>query len=594
MPVYKAPMADSLFILREVLQADAPLAGLQEIDDSLDLVLAEAAKLAEEEAAPLNQVGDRQGCQFDKGVVRTPDGFIDLYRLFSQAGWVGLTMEPDHGGQGLPNCLGKAVEEYFSAANMAFSMYPGLSQGAYHSLQAHGDAEQKALYLPKLASGVWTGTMNLTEPHCGTDLGLLRCAAEACDDGSYRITGTKIFISSGEHDLAENIVHLTLARMNGAPAGVKGISLFVVPKFLPNADGSLGARNEVSCGGLEEKMGIHGNATCVMNYDGARGWLVGAPHKGLRAMFTMMNHARLSVGLQGMAQADIASQNAVSYARERRQGRALDAPRDPTEAADCLIVHPDIRRILMELRAFTEGARAIVLWVGSLLDRVAEDQTTEKAKITQGKIDLITPIVKAFLTDYGFAATVQAQQVLGGHGYIREWGMDQFVRDSRIAMIYEGANGIHGLDLIGRKLPRQGGQAFRNLIGEIESFIADGRSDQEAMAALQPILDKLSAAVIDLQQATLWMARHGLGAPMRAAAGSMDYLHLFGLVIMGYMWARMAAIAIDKGDTKGGFYRAKMITAQFYCERILCKSSYHRAVVESGGESVLALAEDLF
>ncbi len=464
MPQYRAPVEDTLFLLSDVLgvHARANLPGFADATpDVVEAVLREGGKLAEEVLAPTNQAGDREGCtRHADGSVTTPASFKAAYDAYAGGGWLGLSMPEEYGGQGLPQVLNTAIQDFASGANLALSMYPGLTQGAAAALLVHGSQEQKDLYLPRMVEGRWTGTMNLTEPHCGTDLGLLRTKAAPNGDGSYAISGTKIFISAGEHDLAENIIHLVLARIEGAPAGTKGISLFLVPKVLVNADGSLGARNGVSCGSIEHKMGIHGNATCVMNYDGATGWLVGEANRGLNAMFVMMNEARLAVGVQGLGQSEAAYQNAVVYAKDRLQGRALTGAKAPEKPADPIIVHPDVRRTLMQIRAFNEAARALVLWTAFQGDILHRSEDAKERQVADDLMGLLTPVVKGVLTDRGFANAVEAQQLYGGHGYVEEWGMSQFVRDARIAMIYEGANGIQAMDLIGRKLPKDGGRAM--------------------------------------------------------------------------------------------------------------------------------------
>ena len=574
---YAAALRDFDFILHEVLRVqESGLPGYGDLDrDTTGAVLSEAGRLAAEALAPLNAVGDRQGCRLENGVVRTPDGFEAAYRAVAEGGWIGLDLDPEYGGQGMPHLMNTAVGILHAGANMALNMYWGLSHGAYNALHAHGTAEQKAVYLPHLVSGAWSGTMNLTEPQCGTDLGLIRTKAVPDGDG-YLITGQKIFISAGEHDLTENIVHLVLARLPDAPAGVKGISLFVVPKFLPAGEG-LGPRNALSCGKIEEKMGIHGNATCVMNYDGAKGWLVGEPHKGLRAMFTMMNEARLSVGVQGLAQAEAAYQAAAAYARDRRQGRAIPAPADPGASADPLIVHPDVRRMLMDQRAFVEGGRALLLWVATLLDRGAE---------AEGLVSLLTPVVKGFLTDKGFDSTVLAQQVFGGHGYIEETGVSQYVRDARIAMIYEGANGVQALDLVGRKLGAEGGRPMMGFFEELKAFLKAHEADAGLKA---DFLDPLKAASKDLQAAAMFFVERGMKNPNAALAGSSDFLHLFGHVCLGYVWARMAAAAGEDD-----FGRAKRATGRYYMARLLPATALHLARIRTGAEPVMALPAEAF
>jgi alkylation response protein AidB-like acyl-CoA dehydrogenase len=583
---YTPPLEDIAFVLHDVLRVhDSDIPGYDEMDRATTAaVLEEAGKLARDVLAPLNAVGDRQGCRLENGVVRTPDGFVEAYRTVAAGGWIGLDLDPDYGGQGMPHLLNTAIGEMHAAANMALNMYWGLTHGAYNAIHEHGSAEQKAKWLPKLVSGEWSATMNLTEPHCGTDLGLLRTKAEPQADGSYRITGQKIFISGGEHDLTENIVHLVLARIPGGPEGVKGISLFIVPKLLVDDDGGLGARNAVSCGKIEEKMGIHGNATCVMNYDGATGWLVGEAHKGLRAMFTMMNEARLAVGMQGLAQAVVAYQAASAYARDRLQGRAVTGPANPDGPADPLIVHPDVRRALMDQRAFVEGARALILWGATLIDRY---QRTGDAA-ANGMISLLTPVIKGFLTDKGFESAVQAQQVFGGHGYIEEWGVSQFVRDARIAMIYEGANGVQALDLVGRKLVADGGRPMMAFFEEVKGFIK-AHEDDEALKA--EFLEPLKAASKDLQAAAMFFMERGMKAPNDALAGSTDFLHLFGHVALALMWARMAVVA-RAGESP--FHAAKLATGRYYMARLLPATALHLARIRSGAEPVMALPAEAF
>jgi alkylation response protein AidB-like acyl-CoA dehydrogenase len=519
----------------------------------------------------------------ENGVVRTPTGFRQAFDLVREGGWTGLDCDPAYGGQGIPYVLHTAIGEMQAAANMAFNMYQGLTHGAYSAIHAHGTEEQKATYLPKMVTCEWTGTMNLTEPHAGTDLGMLRTRAEPQADGSYRITGQKIFISAGDHDMAENIVHLVLAKIPGGPEGVRGISLFIVPKFLVNPDGSLGARNAVACGKLEEKMGIHGNATCVMNYDGATGYLVGEPHRGLQAMFTMMNEARLGVGLQGLAQAEAAYQLAAAYARERLQGRAVNGARNPDGPADPLIVHPDVRRALMDQKAFVEGGRAFLYWAATLID--AHARAGDAA--ANGLVSLLTPVVKGFLTDKGFDCTVQAQQIFGGHGYIEETGISQFVRDARIAMIYEGANGVQALDLVGRKLGQDGGKPVLGFFDLVKGFIKENEGDERLKAGF---LDPLKAASKDLQAAATFFLQ-SMKTPNAALAGSTDFLHLFGHVCLGYMWARMAKAALGRADD---FHAAKLATGRYYMARLLPATALHLARIESGAEPVMALSEESF
>ena len=591
MQSYAPPLKDFRFILHEMLKVqNSSIEGYSDLDaDFTAAILEEAGKLATEVFAPLNAVGDQQGCVLENGVVRTPDGFKAAFDALRAGEWTGLDCDPEYGGQGMPAVLGLAVGQMHSSANMAFNMYAGLTHGAYSTIRAHGTDAQKATYLPKMVSCEWTGTMNLTEPHCGTDLGLLRTKAEPQADGSYKISGQKIFISAGEHDLAENIIHLVLARIPGSPAGVKGISLFIVPKFTVAEDGSLGARNGVSCGKLEEKMGIHGNATCVMNYDEATGYLLGTENKGLAAMFTMMNEARLSVGLQGPSQATIAYQNALAYTRERLQGRDVVAPQNPDGPADPLIVHPDVRRNLMEMKSFTEGAQALLLWAATLIDAEVRGGDKDAADL----ISLLTPVIKGFLTDKGFEMTVQAQQMFGGHGYIEETGASQFVRDARIAMIYEGANGIQALDLVGRKLPAENGKAIMAFGQMIREFLTSN-ADNPAMANF---VGPLKAASKDMQAAVMFFVEEGLKNPNAALAGSNDFLHLMGHVLMGLMWSKMAKAAQDAladGTSDTEFLETKIATGKFYMVRMLPETGMRLARIRSGAEPVMGLPAEAF
>ncbi len=597
MPTYKAPVDDALFLLTDVFGIDrySNLPGFSEASgDVLEAILREAARLCEEELQPLNRSGDVEGCtRHADGGVTTPKGFKQAYGAFVQGGWIGLAADPEYGGQGLPYTMAAVMNEFASSANMALAMYPGLTMGAIAALHRHGSDEQKRTYLPKMITGEWTGTMNLTEPHCGTDLGLIRTRAVPQADGSHAITGTKIFISAGEHDLADNIVHLVLARIEGAPEGVKGISLFVVPKVRVNADGSLGERNGVSCGSIEHKMGIHGNATCVMNYDGATGWLVGEPHRGLNAMFVMMNEARLAVGIQGLGQSEVAYQNAVAYARDRLQGRSLTGTKAPEKAADPIIVHPDVRRTLLGIRAFNEAARALVLWTALKSDVAHRSDDAASKQAADDLLGLMTPVIKGVLTDVGFDNTVAAQQMFGGHGYVAEWGMEQFVRDSRIAMIYEGANGIQALDLVGRKLGKDGGRAVMAFFAEVDAYLKEKGGDE----ALQPYLKPLGQSLQHLQQATMWFMNNAMAKPDNAGAGSTDYMHLFGLVAMGYMWARIAEVAARKKVAGNGVAQAmdaKLILGRFFAERMLPETGVRLARITAGGDTVMAMPAEMF
>ncbi len=597
MPTYKAPVDDALFLLNDVFHLDryGNLPGFADASpDIVEAVLREAAKFSEEVLTPLNRVGDKEGCtRQPDGSVTTPTGFKDAYKQLVEGGWVGISVPAEFGGQGLPATLTEIVNEFLCSANMAFAMYPGLTQGAIAALLAHASPELKAKYLPKMVEGTWTGTMNLTEPHCGTDLGLLRSKAVKQGDGSYKISGTKIFISAGEHDLAENIIHLVLARIEGAPAGTKGISLFVVPKVLVNDDGSLGARNGVSCGSLEEKMGIHGNATCVMNYDGATGWLIGEENRGLAAMFTMMNEARLGVGVQGLAQSEVAYQNAAAYAKERLQGRAISGVKYPDKPADPIIVHPDVRRTLMSIRAFNEAARALVMWT-ALKGDIAHRSEDEKERVSaDDHMGLLTPVIKGVLTDQGFANTVMAQQVFGGHGYIAEHGMEQFVRDARIAQIYEGANGIQALDLVGRKLGKDGGRALMAFFNEVSGFIKEKGADDK----MKPYVTPLGLSLGHLQRASMWFMQNAMAKPDNAGAGSTDFMHLFGLVALGYMWCRIAEAALIKLPKANGSaptMNAKLVTARFFIERMLPETATHLARIQAGAASTMELPDEAF
>ena len=597
MPIYKAPVDDVLFLLDDVFQVGRydNLPGFADASsDVRAAILGAAAHFCEQVLAPLNRTGDKEGCtRHGDGSVTTPKGFKPAFKQYGDGGWMGISAPAELGGQGLPETLTVAVNEMMGSANMAFSMYAALTQGALSALIRHGTPEQKAAYVPKMVAGLWTGTMNLTEPHCGTDLGLLRTKAVRQGDGSYKLTGTKIFTSAGEHDLSENIVHLVLARIEGAQPGIRGVSLFVVPKILPKADGSLGQRNGVACGSIEDKMGIHANATCVMNYDGATGWLVGEENRGIVAMFTMMNGARLGVGVQGLALSEIAYQNAAAYAKDRLQGRALTGAKFPDKAADPIIVHPDVRRVLMTIRAFNEAARALVLWT-ALQSDIAHRSGDDLARhAADDHLGLLTPVIKGVLTDVGFANTVLAQQIYGGHGYIAEHGMEQFVRDARIAMMYEGANGIQALDLVSRKLPKDGGRALQAFFGEVAAYMKEKSADER----MKPYIGPLASGLGHLQQATMWFMQNALAKPDNAGAGATDYMHLFGLVALGYMWCRIADAANAKlagGDGDAARMKAKLVTGRFFMERMLPETATHRARIQSGAASMMELPAEAF
>lgn len=594
MPRYNAPVRDMQFLLHDVLGIEkySNLPGFSDAPrDLVDQILEEGAKFSENVLFPLNRIGDEQGCvRNDDATVKTPDGFPEAYAQLVESEWLSLSADPAYGGQGLPAVVNIAINEMQSSANMAFSMYPGLTHGAYQALLAGGSEEQKKLYVTKMINGKWSGTMNLTEPQCGTDLGLIKTKAVPQADGSYKITGQKIWISGGEQDLSENIIHLVLARIEGAPEGIKGISLFVVPKHIPDADGNPGERNALSCGGLEEKMGIHGNATCVMNYDGATGWLVGEEHKGMRTMFVMMNEARLGVGMQGLAQSEIAYQNAADFARDRVQGRSLSGPKAPEKPADPIIVHPDVRRMLMDARAFNEGARAFLFWTalhGDLLHKSEDEKVREKAG---DYMALMTPVIKAFLTDRGFKSCSDSLQLHGGSGYTKEWGMEQFMRDCRIALIYEGTNGVQALDLVGRKLAANGGRAVFTFFRELDDFIGDNSDNKD----LAPFIEGLSKARKEMEEGTNWLMTNGLTNFDNAAAASTDYLHLFGLTAFAYMWALMAKTALEKQGSGDPYYETKLKTGRYFVERMLPETSAHLAKLKTGAESMMALEADLF
>ncbi|MGZ8407857.1 MAG: acyl-CoA dehydrogenase C-terminal domain-containing protein [Caulobacteraceae bacterium] len=596
MPIYKAPLDDVRFVLNELFDVGAltQLPGFEEhTPDLIDAVLGEAAKFCENVLQPLNRSGDEEGCRLENGAVTAPKGFKEAYAAFREGGWTGLACDPAYGGQGLPHTVQFVLQEFICSANLGFELYPSLSHGAYNALHRWGSQELKDLYLPKITDGTWSGTMCLTEPHSGSDLGLLRTKAVPADDGSYRVTGTKIFISAGEHDLTENIVHLVLARLPDAPPGIKGISLFLVPKFLPKADGTPGPRNGVACGAIEHKMGIRSSATCVMNFDEAVGWLIGAPHKGMRAMFTMMNTARLGVGIQGLGIAEVSSQNALAYARDRLQGRSATGAKAPDKPADPIIVHPDVRRNLMTMRAYAEGARALSAWVGLAVDRAERHPDPAERQAADEFVALLTPVVKAFFTDAGSEVANIGVQVFGGHGYIREHGMEQFVRDARIAQLYEGTNGVQALDLVARKLPQDMGRLLRRFFHPVSAFLEEAQAKPELASFAGP----LSKAFGKLQQATALIARRSLKDRDEAGAAATDYLRLFALVALGYLWARMAEVAQAKlaaGEGEARFYDTKVKTAAFFFAKLLPQTDALLKTIQAGSDTLMAIEADAF
>ncbi|ARQ02771.1 acyl-CoA dehydrogenase C-terminal domain-containing protein [Pseudorhodoplanes sinuspersici] len=606
MPAYKAPVEDVLFLLNDVFHIERHnnVAGFGEATpDVVEAILVEAGKFCSEILVPLNRQGDLQGCtRHADGRVTTPDGFKAAYDQMVEGGWIGISCPTEFGGQGLPATMTTVINEFLASSNLAFSMYSGLVQGAVAAIITHGSDAQKKKFVPKMVEGVWAGTMNLTEPHCGTDLGLLRTKAVKQADGSYKISGTKIFISGGEQDLTENIIHLVLARIEGAPAGTKGISLFIVPKVMVNDDGTLGDRNGVVCGSIEHKMGIHGNATCVMNYDNATGYLIGEENRGLAAMFTMMNEARLAVGVQGLAMSEVTYQNAVTYTKERLQGRALTGPKFPDKPADPIIVHPDVRRTLLSIRAVNEAGRALVLWTSLFGDIAHRSQDEKEKQHADDMMGLLTPVVKGVLTDLGFESAVNAQQMFGGHGYISETGMEQYVRDARIPMIYEGANGIQALDLVGRKLPKDGGRAAMAFFAEVQGFVNAHKADD----AMKPYVEPLNVSLGHLQQATMWFMQNAMKDPDNAGAGATDYMHLFGLVALGYMWGRIVVAVNEKlaaGDASGAgggnvldaqALKNKLIVARFFAEKMLPETAAQLARISAGAGSVMEMGMEGF
>ena len=596
MPNYQAPLRDMHFVLHELLNVEHELRSLPahaEMDaDTINQVLEEGGKFASDIVFPLNHSGDREGCHYDAAThsVTAPAGFKQAYQQYVAAGWPALSCDPAYGGQGLPIVLNNGFYEMLNSANQAWTMYPGLSHGAYECLHAHGSEEQKKLYLPKLVSGEWTGTMCLTESHCGTDLGLLKTRAQPQADGSYHLTGSKIFISAGEHDLSSNIVHLVLARLPDAPPGTKGISLFIVPKFLPDASGNPGERNPIFCGAIEHKMGIHGNATCQINLDNATGWLIGEPNRGLNAMFVMMNAARLGVGMQSLGLTEVAYQNAVSYARDRTQGRSLTGPKAESQAADPIIVHPDVRRMLLTARAYAEGGRAFTSYIALMIDRELNHPDEEVRKLAADEVALLTPVVKAFLTDNAWIATSEAMQVYGGHGYIAEWGMEQYVRDARINMIYEGTNTIQSLDLLGRKVLMDNGERLRKFGEKIKSFVEENGTDEamsEFVTPLADIGDKITKLSMEIGMKA-FMNRDEVGA------AAVPYMRVVGHLVFSWFFARMAKLALEKQNSGDDFYQAKLAVARFYFARLLPETAMLIRQARSGSDNLMALDAGLF
>ena len=591
MAIYKAPLEDMRFVLNDVFKADeqwATMPATAEVTRDLsDAILEEAGKMTEGLLFPLNREGDEQGCSWNDGDVATPAGFKDAFKTFAENGWTAFSGNPEFGGQGMPKSLAVLFEEMMHSANSSFALYPALTSGACLAIDAHASEELKNQYLPKLYSGEWSGTMCLTEPHSGTDLGIGRTKAEPNDDGSFSITGTKIFITGGEHDLTSNHIHLVLAKLPGAPEGSKGISLFLVPKFLPDADNNPGERNGATCGSIEHKMGIKGSATCVMNFDNAKGWIIGEPNQGLACMFTMMNYERLSIGLQGLGLGEVSYQSAVDYARERLQGRSATGAKNPNGPADPIIVHGDVRRMLMNMRAINEGGRALAAYVGMQLDAAKFSEDADIKKKAEDRVALLTPIAKAFFTDRGLETTITGQQVFGGHGYIREWGMEQFVRDCRISQIYEGTNGIQALDLAGRKVARNGGKS-------VDAFLADANAWLEANAGnaqLAQVQDSVKAALALLKSATDELLSQAGDNPDAISAGAVEYLDIFGYAIYAWLWAQMLAATEGRDDD---FAKAKRITGQYYFQRFLPKAEALLAQLKGGAATMMSLGDELF
>ncbi|MDL0432086.1 acyl-CoA dehydrogenase C-terminal domain-containing protein [Marinobacter sp. TBZ242] len=597
MPDYKAPLRDIKFVMTELLDSEQHYANLEGAEDAspdmVDAIIGEGAKFCEQVLSPLNQVGDKEGCTWSEDGVKTPTGFKEAYQQYVEGGWPSMTADPNYGGQGLPHSLGLVMSEMVGTANWSWGMYPGLSHGATNTIEAHGTEEQKQTYLTKLISGEWTGTMCLTEPHCGSDLGTLRTKAEPNADGTYAITGTKIFISAGEHDMAENIVHIVLARLPGAPEGTKGISLFIVPKNLPNEDGASGERNAVSCGSIEHKMGIHGNATCVMNFDGAKGWLIGPENKGLNCMFTFMNTARIGTAIQGLGAAELGFQGSLAYAKERLAMRSLSGAKNPEGIADPIIVHPDVRRMLLTQKAIAEGARALIYLTAQQADIVHSGKTEEERKAADEALGFLTPIAKAFLTEIGYEAANLGMQVYGGHGFISEWGMEQNVRDARIGMIYEGTTGIQALDLLGRKVLMTQGESLKGFTKQVHVFCKENADNEQ----LREFIEPLAALNKEWGDLTMKVGMTAMKNREEVGAASVDYLMYSGYAVFAYLWARMAKVALDKmveGTTEEMFYNAKVQTARFYFKRMLPRAKGHAESMLAGADTLMDMPEEAF
>jgi alkylation response protein AidB-like acyl-CoA dehydrogenase len=596
MPEYKAPLRDMRFLIDHVFDFHANYAALGAHDASPDMIsaiLEEGAKFCENVLAPLNRSGDEEGCHFDNGVVTTPTGFKQAFAQYVEGGWHGLAADPTYGGQGLPSSLGLVISEMVGSSNTSWGMYPGLTHGAMSAIHAHGSAEQKDTYLSKLTAGQWTGTMCLTEAHCGTDLGIIKTRAVPQADGSYAVTGSKIFISAGEHDMSDNIIHLVLAKLPDAPAGTKGISLFIVPKFLPDTAGEAGERNGVSCGSIEHKMGIKASATCVLNFDGAKGYLIGEPNKGLNCMFTMMNHARLGTGMQGLCLGEASFQGAIKYASDRLQMRSLTGAKAPDKAADPIIVHPDVRRMLLTMKAFNEGNRALTYFTAQLLDTAHLSSDADARQESEDLLAFLTPICKAFMTDTGLEVTNHGMQVFGGHGFIREWGMEQLVRDCRIAPIYEGTNGIQALDLLGRKVLGSQGKLLRGFTKIVHKFCA-ANTEHPQLGSFVAQLNELNQQWGDL---TMKVGMAAMKNPDEVGAASVDYLMYSGYIILGYLWLRMALVAqaqLEAGEGEADYLRGKLATCEFYFKRLLPRTAAHRMAIEAGSDCLMKLPAELF